>query len=63
MSFLTRRPRSAVADHLCGHSQLVNMYRPARLMGLRGEPVPLVTPAGAAADRWRRLQSRDYGHH
>ena len=48
MSFLTRRPRSAVADHLCGHSQLVNMRRRARLMGLRGEGAPLVTPAGAA---------------
>lgn len=63
MSILTRRPRNAVADHLCGHSQLVNMHRAARLMGLRGQPAPLVTPAGAAADRWPRLQSRDYGHH
>lgn len=63
MLFLTRRPRSAVADRLCGHSQLVNMRRGARLMGLRGEEAPLVTPVGAAADRWRRLQSRDHDHH
>lgn len=45
MCFLTRRPRSAVADHLFGHSQLVNMRRPARLTGLRGEEAPSVTPA------------------
>ncbi len=49
MCFLTRRPRSAVADHLFGHSQLVNMRRPARLTGLRGEEAPSVTPADAAA--------------
>lgn len=48
MSFPTRSPRSAVADHLCGHSQLVSMRRRARLMGLRGEGAPLVTPVGAA---------------
>jgi hypothetical protein len=49
MCFLTRRPRSAVADHLFGHSQLVNMRRPARLMGLRGEETLSVTSADAAA--------------
>lgn len=53
MCFLTRRPRSVVADHLFGRSQLVNMCRPALLMGLRGEEAPSVTPADAAADRWR----------
>ncbi|WP_156750026.1 hypothetical protein [Mycobacterium sp. E2479] len=38
-----------MADHVCGHSRLVNMRTPARLTGLRGENAPLVTPVGAAA--------------
>lgn len=63
MSFLARRPRSAVAHQLCGRSQLVDMYGAAGLMGLGGEEAPAATPAGAATDRWRRLQSRDRDHH
>ncbi|MEE2855631.1 MAG: hypothetical protein VX424_23600 [Actinomycetota bacterium] len=46
MSFPTRRPKSAVAERLYGHSQLVDMRPPARVMGLRGEEAPLVDSRG-----------------